>query len=488
VPILRLVAEGVGPFEKLDLDLSDGKGNPHLGPHILAGVNGSGKSTVLKTIAWVLDRQGWGFDHQEWKHSLTGHAVSRAGLALKPPGAGLAVEGVGLNPPMDDDAWLNAWLRDQGFGKWDPSFDGEFTPQRPGRPLRYSDGLREPLPYDLKWLRGWGAGSGFDLHRSWIGAVAAYAPSPKLRYLAHPDTTKSPSSPFENALAFGETVRNDLVQAWLANLHSRPAIAREMKQPAEKYVQALARFESALRLIYEDRRRLVPELEPSLHPEIQVGSQRLNFSQLPDGVRATIGWLSDFMMRQDLMQWDPRLNGKRPGLLLLDEVETHLHPQWQRTLLPAMREALPDVQIIVTSHSPFVISSCPGSRVHVFDVDRDGHAFLKQSCDEPIGHSVMTILKDIFGVESRFDVRTEKELDEWYQLSRREAVGRLSASDRRRMDELTKALSERSESLKGIVFKPSGLSGSIESVLRAVGGSAAPPPRSRAKPRQKKAS
>ncbi|MBI4877407.1 MAG: AAA family ATPase, partial [Acidobacteria bacterium] len=56
MPILRLVAEGVGPFEKLDLDLSDGQGNPHLGPHILAGVNGSGKSTVLKTIAWVLDR------------------------------------------------------------------------------------------------------------------------------------------------------------------------------------------------------------------------------------------------------------------------------------------------------------------------------------------------------------------------------------------------------------------------------------------------
>ena len=43
MPLVSLIAEGVGPFQSLELDLSDGKGNPHLGPHILAGVNGSGQ-------------------------------------------------------------------------------------------------------------------------------------------------------------------------------------------------------------------------------------------------------------------------------------------------------------------------------------------------------------------------------------------------------------------------------------------------------------
>ena len=76
--IVPLVAEGVGPFEKLDLNLSDGKGKPHLGPHILAGVNGSGKSTVLRTIAWVLDWGERGFPHEEWRHGLAGHRHSRA--------------------------------------------------------------------------------------------------------------------------------------------------------------------------------------------------------------------------------------------------------------------------------------------------------------------------------------------------------------------------------------------------------------------------
>ena len=80
MPILRLIAQGVGPFESLDIDFSDGHGKPHLGPHILAGVNGSGKSTVLRTIAWVFDRGARGFQYDEWQESL--RKYSRALLAI----------------------------------------------------------------------------------------------------------------------------------------------------------------------------------------------------------------------------------------------------------------------------------------------------------------------------------------------------------------------------------------------------------------------
>src|SRR5258708_925515 len=80
--LLGLTAEGVGPFERLEMDFSDGHGNPHLGPHILAGVNGSGKSTVLRTIAWAMDEGRRGFPYDEWHHLVEGHQTSRAFLAL----------------------------------------------------------------------------------------------------------------------------------------------------------------------------------------------------------------------------------------------------------------------------------------------------------------------------------------------------------------------------------------------------------------------
>jgi len=67
------------------MDFSDGHGNPHLGPHILAGVNGSGKSTVLRAIAWAMVGEQFGFNTDEWQHHLQRHPVSRAVLALKHP-------------------------------------------------------------------------------------------------------------------------------------------------------------------------------------------------------------------------------------------------------------------------------------------------------------------------------------------------------------------------------------------------------------------
>jgi len=158
-------------------------------------------------------------------------------------------------------------------------------------------------------------------------------------------------------------------------------------------------------------------------------------------------------MRQDRVNWDPALKGKHPGFLLIDEPDTHLHPKWQRTLLPALRQALPEIQIIVATHSPFIISSCPGARVHVLDVDEHGAASIKQTVDAPIGKSVMATLTDIFGVRSQYDVQTERELDEWNELKRAETKG-LSTRDRTRLRELTNTLAGRSEELRSIVADP----------------------------------
>src|SRR5712692_2582344 len=87
MPLTRLIAEGVGPFDRLELDLSDGNGHAHLGPHILAGVNGSGKSTALRTIAWALDEESAGFDYEQWGHSTSEHRNTRALILFDRPGA-----------------------------------------------------------------------------------------------------------------------------------------------------------------------------------------------------------------------------------------------------------------------------------------------------------------------------------------------------------------------------------------------------------------
>jgi hypothetical protein len=305
-----------------------------------------------------------------------------------------------------------------------------------------------------------------ETYREWSRFnVSAYSPSRALRYIATVDLTKRLAHAQANSLAFEGTVQNEVVQSWLVGLYSKRAIARDRRQSGDQYTRTLDRLGNALRLLYDDDISFDVEIEPSLQPRLKAFGHNLDFSQLPDGVRSTVGWIADFMMRQDLVQWDKKLGDERPGVLLLDEVDAHLHPLWQRKLLPAMRDALPEVQMLVTSHSPFVISSCPGARVHVLELDDKGRASVRPPVDSPIGESVTTTLAGIFGVASRFDILTERELDEWNTLKRREVSGSLPPAGKARLLELTVTLSERSEELRSIVASPRTIP---QSVLRTL--------------------
>ena len=455
MPLLRLIAEGVGPFERLDIDLSDGKGNPHLGPHIFAGVNGSGKSTVLRALACVLSGRDSGFPYEEWGHLLTGYSRSRVLTIVQPPGAPPRIRGWARdNGEISDEfiSWVTSALPDTA-GRRVIETSSPWLPQRDERPGVW---LLYPLSAEID-------------RATPRFSIAAYSPTRALRHIASPDMTKTLADGGQDSLAFESTVQNESIQAWLLSLYSRRAIARERHQSGEEYTRSLGRFEKALQLIYGESVSFEVEIEPTFQPRLKVMGRSLNFSQLPDGVRSTVAWIADFMMRQDLFKWDPRLNGKRPGILLLDEVDAHLHPLWQRRLLPASREVLPDVQILVTSHLPFVISSCPNSRVHVLELDQDGHAHARPPVDSPIGESVTTTLKEIFDVDSRFDVLTEKQLDEWNTLKKREATSSLSAADKSRLKKLTETLAERSEELRSIVASPLTIPQSVLRSLTAAG-------------------
>jgi hypothetical protein len=93
----------------------------------------------------------------------------------------------------------------------------------------------------------------------------------------------------------------------------------------------------------------------------------------------------------------------------------------------------------------------------------------------PFGESVTATLKDIFGVNSRFDVHTEADLREWDGLKREEAVGKLSPPKRKRLDSLTEDLADRGEELRMIVTSPGKLPSSMLNSL--TGHSAEKPPR-----------
>ena len=77
------------------------------------------------------------------------------------------------------------------------------------------------------------------------------------------------------------------------------------------------------------------------------------------------------------------------GVVLIDELALHLHPRWQRVALPRLRDAFPELQLVVTTHSPQLLSSAENRQVrrlvdgrlqegHVFVEGRDTNAILRE--------------------------------------------------------------------------------------------------------------
>ena len=81
------------------------------------------------------------------------------------------------------------------------------------------------------------------------------------------------------------------------------------------------------------------------------------FPALSDGYRAFLGWVGDLLYHVCMTCPSGRKLVDNHGIVMVDEIDLHLHPQWQMQVLPTIAKALPRIQFIVTSHSPLIVGS-----------------------------------------------------------------------------------------------------------------------------------
>jgi len=102
------------------------------------------------------------------------------------------------------------------------------------------------------------------------------------------------------------------------------------------------------------------------------------FGELPvewlsDGIRNMIGMVADVAFRATKLNGHlgARAAQETPGVLLIDEVDMHLHPEWQQVVLLNLAQAFPAMQLIVTTHSPQVLSTVPSDCVRMLHTEID---------------------------------------------------------------------------------------------------------------------
>jgi len=120
----------------------------------------------------------------------------------------------------------------------------------------------------------------------------------------------------------------------------------------------------------------------------------LSVTQLSDGIRSMIGLVADIAYRT--IKLNPHLKNapkETEGIILVDEIDMHLHPKWQQTVLTDMMKAFPKMQFIVTTHSPQVLSTVKREQIRILDDNKvitpSSHSF---------GEDSSVLLAEIMGI------------------------------------------------------------------------------------------
>lgn len=124
------------------------------------------------------------------------------------------------------------------------------------------------------------------------------------------------------------------------------------------------------------------------------------FRELGFGMQSTLAWVVDLAVRMMTAYPDSPHPLSEPAVCLVDEIDLHLHPRWQRVLLQQLSARFPNVQFVATAHSPLIVQAAPDANVVV--LRRDGERVVIDRAPESVRHwRVDQILtSDLFGLPS----------------------------------------------------------------------------------------
>jgi predicted ATP-binding protein involved in virulence len=144
---------------------------------------------------------------------------------------------------------------------------------------------------------------------------------------------------------------------------------------------------------------------PPLRMTVAKDGQELIISQLSDGEKCLLAVIGDLARKLSIANpslLDP-LEGE--GIVLIDELELHLHPQWQRGIIPKLTSIFPNCQFIVSTHSPQIVGDVRPENIYILQSSPDGIAVSHPTSS--YGRDSNWILEDVMGADARNEVKQQ---------------------------------------------------------------------------------
>lgn len=355
--IQRVILNNIGLFEKLEISLTTTEQNPS-NITVFVGNNGAGKTTILKALATSLS---W-FTARLLTEKGCGNPISEDAIFNTANAGSIEIEVLdsSINNPDQNEIdhyfrWILAKSRKGSKGQYNSNLNGcTRLANRYRDALTHDDKTNLPLiafypvervvldiPLKIKTKHTFLQLDGYDNSLSQDVDFRRF-----FEWFREREDTENESGVPEDVLnqlrPLAET-NQDLWQ-WL---NERNASAKDRQLTAVR--TAIGRFMSHM-----DNLRV--RRKPRLYMAVDKNGETLNVAQLSQGEKSLMALVGDIARR--LAMLNPALENPLAGdgIVLIDEVDLHLHPSWQRHLCKRLTETFPNCQFVLTTHSPNAVT------------------------------------------------------------------------------------------------------------------------------------
>jgi hypothetical protein len=356
-----IASDNFAPFDKLRLEFPSVQDKPEslAEVHLFTGINGTGKTRILSVLSAFLG------NHAHLQRRMKGAAPAKLFVTEDFK----TFDGFGQ--------WAGLAATEQGVGWQNRVF--EWSQQVPAF-----------------------AYSGYAyITDAPVSAMGTIQRPPRQECLSF-------NKPEASSKQLLQAVTNLLFEAAVDSLNVTPD-----SQGQSNSARLVKLLETSLLEITGTRVQFRIEKFPQMSLYVVWGGTKLPFDVLPDGLRGIIGWLVHALVMMDVWlqgRGDPT---STEAVFLFDELESHLHPAWQRKILPAFQRVFPRAQIFVATHSPFVIASLNHGWIHSLKFGSNGKVTAERPKAAGKGDSYISVVEDIMGVKEWFGPETENLLAEF---------------------------------------------------------------------------
>ena len=343
MPIRDLRVTNVGPFDDITFEFDE-----HI--NVFVGPNSSGKSTALMALA---DITAYPFALPgRWRRkapaAFTLHLVGRNGQPQDLTGT-LPVD---QEAPEQQLRWATS-LAALGYSAFVPA-------------LRQNTGFRS---------------SGLIAQSQWI----------ETSQLPEELLLRRSLLPTDAALIRAEAVLEHMVEfADRAVRRNDPAMRRLLTQIASMASEILDGFPVEFWRIAEDR--------DGVFPQFRTLDGDLAFDVFSQGTQSVLQWLAYVLISYAKYYGYPANLAEQPGIMIIDEIDAHLHPTAQQRIIPILRHHFPKMQIFCSTHSPLMLVGLQPGQIQLLQRDSHGTVTVSRNATAIASQSTDAILHQFFGI------------------------------------------------------------------------------------------